>query len=81
MEQVPAATRVTVVPATVQTVGVVELNATVNPEVAVAETAKGAVPKATPLRAPKVIAWLGFTRKLRVIGVAASQAEFPGCVA
>lgn len=37
MIQVPAATPETVVPLTVQTEGVVELNVTANPEVAVAE--------------------------------------------
>ena len=42
--QVPAAASVTVDPATVQTVGVVDAKLTERPEVAVALTAKGAVP-------------------------------------
>ena len=44
MVQVPAATSVTVVPDTIQTAGEAELNATVNPEVAVAEIVKGGTP-------------------------------------
>jgi len=44
MAQVPAATIVTVLPAMVQTDRVVELKATVKPEVAVAVTLNGEVP-------------------------------------
>ena len=54
---VPAATPVTVVPLTVQIVGVVDVNATARPEVAVALT----VPVAATLTlgaVPKVIVWL-----------------------
>jgi hypothetical protein len=46
IEQVPAATSVTVVPDTVQTGVVVDAKLTVKPDEAVALTVKGAVPSA-----------------------------------
>ena len=55
---VPAATSVTVDPATVQTPGVVEAKLTAKPEEAVALTAKGAVPKDWFTREPKLIVWI-----------------------
>jgi len=51
----PAETSVTVDPDTVQTAVVCELKLTANPEVAVALTAKGALPNATFGKAPKLI--------------------------
>ena len=45
MEQVPAATIVTLVPDTVQTAVVVETKLTVSPELAVAPIENGATPK------------------------------------
>lgn len=56
--QVPAATIVTVEPATVHTAGVSELNDTANPEVADAETVNGAAPNSLFASAPKVIVWV-----------------------
>ena len=47
MEQVPAETSVTVVPLTVQTGVDVEAKLTVKPELAVAESVTGPLPKAT----------------------------------
>jgi hypothetical protein len=44
MLQLPAITRVTVVPETVQTSGVVEAKLTASPELAVALTVNGAAP-------------------------------------
>ena len=58
MEQVPAATRVTVDPATVQTAAVVELKLTASPDVAVAVTENGAAPNVLLARTPKEIVWL-----------------------
>jgi hypothetical protein len=55
MVHVPAATIVTVDPETVQTAVVAELNVTASPEVAVAETVNGGLPKALFASAPKVI--------------------------
>ena len=55
MVQVPAAITVTVVPLTVQTAVVEEVNVTVNPELAVAETVNGATPKVWFARALNVM--------------------------
>ncbi len=55
--QSPAPTIVTVVAATVQTPVVSEPNETGRPEVAVALTVNGALPKVFPPRAAKVIVW------------------------
>ena len=55
MVHVPAASRVTVDPETLQTVGVVEANVTGREEVAVAEIAKGAVPNGRFERGVNVI--------------------------
>lgn len=55
--QVPVLTKVTVLPATVHTGVVVEVNTTERPEDVVADTAKGALPNALPVMAAKVIVW------------------------
>ena len=55
IEHIPVITIVTVAPDTVQTSGVVEAKLTVSPDVAVAEIANGAAPKATLPSAPNVI--------------------------
>src|ERR1700733_9377060 len=57
MEQVPAATSVTVTPDSVQTGAVVLAKLTGRPELAVALTVNGAAPKLRLLSAPKVIVW------------------------
>ena len=56
--QVPTATKVTVVPDTVQTPVVAELKMTVRPEEAVALTVIGPSSKRLPASPPKVIVWL-----------------------
>jgi hypothetical protein len=58
MEQVPAATIVTIAPATLQTAAVVEAKLTVRPELAAAVIANGAMPKLTSLSGPNSMAWL-----------------------
>lgn len=55
--QVPVVTRVTVLPATVHTGVVVDVNTAARPEDAVADTAKGALPSVLPVRAANVIVW------------------------
>ena len=55
IEQVPGATRVTFVPATVQTARVVEAKLTVSPELAVATIVNGGAPKVTSGKGPKAI--------------------------
>jgi hypothetical protein len=55
ISQLPAETRVTVVPDTVQTNGVREAKLTVNPELAVALTVKGVAPYVTAGRVAKVM--------------------------
>jgi hypothetical protein len=55
IEQVPAETRVTVLPETVQTGAVVDAKETVSPELAVALTVNGLVPNATLPSDPKLI--------------------------
>src|SRR6185503_5674780 len=78
MVQVPAATRVTVVPETVQTEPVPELNATGRPELAVAETVKGGSPYTLAASAPKVIVWAVFAIvKLRATCGAGLYVELP----
>ena len=57
MAQFPAATTVTVVFATVQIAGVMEVKLTGKPELAVAPIVNGVAPKLTPVRAPKAIVW------------------------
>jgi hypothetical protein len=57
IEQVPAVTSVTVLPATVQTAGLSEANATANPELAVAFNATGEEPRISLLGAANVIVW------------------------
>ena len=58
MEQVPTPMTVTVIPATVQTPGVVEAKFTGSPELAVAVIVNGAIPKLTSLRAANAIAFV-----------------------
>ena len=73
MEQVPAETRVTVVPLTVQTGVVVEAKLTVKPELAVAVSVTGPLPKAMAAGCPNVRVWVaGVILKLCVIGGAAA---------
>src|ERR1039457_1046801 len=81
--QVPTETSVTVAPDTVQTDVVCELKLTGKPELALALTANGAVPKTWFERAPKVMVWLppGVTWKPWFTGVAAAQLVLPACVA
>src|SRR5580704_12721921 len=55
IEHVPAAMMVTVLPDTVQIDGVVEVNVTANPELAVALRVNGAAPSVTLLSAPNDI--------------------------
>jgi hypothetical protein len=55
MEQPPAPRIVTVLPATVQTLAVVEAKLTGKPELAEAPIAKGETPFTTLLSGPKVI--------------------------
>src|ERR1039458_1956308 len=73
IEQEPAATIVTVLPATVQTAGVADPKLTARPELAVAPTVNGAAPKLTLPSAPNVIVCgVGLTVKLRVTCSAAA---------
>ena len=74
IEHVPTAASVTVTPETLQTGVLLEANVTVNPELAVALKAKGAVPTTRLLNAPNVIVWalLPDTVKVCVTGVAAA---------
>ena len=51
----PAATRVTLAPDTVQTDGVVELKVTANPDVAVADMVNGGAPRALLPKASNVM--------------------------
>jgi len=72
MEQVPPDTIVTVLPATVQTPGVVDAKPTGSPELAVAEIANGVAPNTTLLKGPKVMVCATVaTMKLCVTGDAA----------
>ena len=78
MVQVPDATSVTVLPDTVQTPAVVELNATAKPDDAVAATAKGAAPNGLLVRAAKVMVWAALaTLNDAVTWVAAFQLVSP----
>ena len=73
MEQVPTETSVTVVPLTVQTGVVVEAKLTVKPELAVAASVTGPLPKAMAAGCPNVRVWVaGVTLKLCVTGGAAA---------
>jgi len=56
--QLPSVRRVTVVPDTEQTPPVSELNVTVSPDDAVADTVKGGSLTAFATRAPNVMVWL-----------------------
>jgi energy-converting hydrogenase Eha subunit G len=82
MVQVPAATRVTVVPDRVQADGVAEANVTVRPEEALALTANGDEPKCWLDKGPKAMVWApGVTWKVWLTGVAADQLALPGWLA
>jgi hypothetical protein len=72
IEQVPAATLVTVFPATVQTPGGVEAKLTGRPELAVALIGNGGETNKTLLSAPKVIVCGYWIAKVCVTGVAAA---------
>ena len=72
MEQPPVVTKVTVVPDTVQVVGVLEAKLTGSPEDAVAETVKGDDPRERLESGPKVMVWASLvTWKLCVTAGAA----------
>src|SRR4029453_19620650 len=78
MVQVPARTIVTVVPETVQAVGVSLLKVTVSPEVADALTPNGGSPYTLFPSALNVIVWLALaTVKERVTSAAAFQSASP----
>ena len=83
--QVPALTRLSVVPLTVQTTGVVDAKPTVNPELALADKAGGAMPSTWPPGAVKlmvcVVRGAAATLKLRVTGVAALKLALPAWLA
>lgn len=66
MLQVPAATRLSVLPLTVQIKGVVEANCTVRPELTLADSAAGVVPRVWLPGDAKVMSWVpaGITVKL-----------------
>jgi hypothetical protein len=73
IEQEPSATMVTVLPAAVQTAGVVEAKLTARPELAVALTVNGETSRLTLLSAPKVMVCdAGLTVKPCDTGVAAA---------
>src|SRR5882757_5880054 len=57
MVQIPTATMVTVLPETVQTAVVVEVNVTGRPEEALAAMANGAAPTVTPVTTGRIINW------------------------
>src|SRR5580700_10429063 len=82
MEQVPAATRVTTFPATVQKPVEFEAKAIARPAVDVAFREKGAVPNVTFPSAPKLIVCAALlTVKLRVTEGAAEYVALPGWLA
>ena len=71
MEQLPTATSVSVLPLTVQTLGVVEAKLTASPELAVAASAGGVVPSVwLPGEAKLMVCAPAPTLKLRVTAVA-----------
>jgi hypothetical protein len=72
IEQVPAASTVTVVPLTVQMLAVFEAKVTVRPELAVALTVNGVTPRVTLLNGANVMVWVPETEKVWVTGVAAA---------
>jgi hypothetical protein len=79
MVHVPAATRVSAVPATVQIVDVVDAKLTANPDDAVAPKAGGVEPSAALGNAAKVIVWLPCaTVKCWLTAVAAAKFASPG---
>ena len=77
-EHCPAASKVTVVPATVQTRGVGPEKATLRPEVAVAATMKDPALRVRSARLPKVIVWLAWlTANVCVTAGAAAKLAVP----
>lgn len=73
MMQVPGATNVSVVPLTVHTEEVLELNCTAKPELAVADKADGVTPMVCALGCVKVMLWVACaTAKFCATGVAAA---------
>jgi hypothetical protein len=82
MEQVPAASRVTILPETVQTAVEVELKLTGSVDVAVAASVTVPEPNATLLSVPKVmVCEAGVTLKLWTTLGAAVKFELPGWLA
>ena len=85
MEQVPAASKVKVLPLTLHTEGVVDASCTVRPEVALADKAGGVVPSVCVAGAAKLMVWLvsaaGETVKLRITGLAAPKLALPAWLA
>ena len=83
-EQVPVATSVSVVPLTVHTEGVLEANCTVRPELALADSAAGEVPKVWPPGDAKLMVCAtgaGATVKVRDWVGAAAYVLSPACAA
>ena len=81
--QVPAATKVAVVPLTVQMLVVCEAKDTTKPELAVADSVSG-VPTVCAAGVEKEMVWLcraALTVKLCGTAVAAAYVELPACVA
>ena len=60
--QVPVAARLTILPLTVHTAGVAEENATGRPDVAVALTANGGLPRERFGSAAKLMNWFGLMK-------------------
>jgi hypothetical protein len=82
MVQVPAPTKVTVEPDTVQTEVVLELNATGRPALLVADTVYGAAPKTCAASAAKLIVWVcAVTLNDCVTGAAALTLALPAWLA
>lgn len=83
--QVPTATKVNVLPVTVQTGAVEDVKVTASPDVAVADSAGGAVPSVWSPGPAKLMVWAvrgaGFTVKLRTTDVAAAKVALPAWLA
>ena len=79
--QVPAETSVSVVPLTVHTEGVLEVNCTLRPDVAVAESAGGATPMVCVAGAVKLMVCAPITKKDFGCVGAAAKVLLPGCEA
>lgn len=81
MLQVPADTSVSVLPLTVQTKGVLELNSTPRPDVAVADRAGGVVPSVCVAGAEKLMVCAPITKKDFGWVGAAAKVLLPDCEA